>query len=148
MDCSPPGYSFHGILQARILECVSMPPSRGSSQPRDQTSISHISGKGFTIRATREAPTDGRPRIQIQGYGNGSQGHPATGQQIRQWGFWQLLPTSREGDQSEGSCLGAASTPTSAQPSDSELQMHFVSSLELSRDEHWPPQSKPSGPMP
>ena len=37
MDCSPPGPSFHGILQDRILEWVAMPFSRGSSQPRDWT---------------------------------------------------------------------------------------------------------------
>ena len=35
MDCSPPGSSVHGISQARILEWVAMPSSRGSSQPRD-----------------------------------------------------------------------------------------------------------------
>ena len=35
MDCSPPGSSVHGILQARMLEWVAMPSSRGSSQPRD-----------------------------------------------------------------------------------------------------------------
>ena len=35
MDCSPPGPSVHGILQARILQWVAMPTSRGSSQPRD-----------------------------------------------------------------------------------------------------------------
>ena len=39
-DCSPPGSSVHGILQARILEWVAMPSSRGSSQPRDQTHVS------------------------------------------------------------------------------------------------------------
>ena len=43
MDCSPPGPSVHGILQARILEWVAMPSSRGSSQPRDQTRASYIS---------------------------------------------------------------------------------------------------------
>ena len=43
MDCSPPGSSVHGILQARILEWVTMPSSRGSSQPRDQTCVSCIS---------------------------------------------------------------------------------------------------------
>ena len=42
MDCSPPGYSVHRILQARILEWVSMPSSRGSSKPRDQTCISYV----------------------------------------------------------------------------------------------------------
>ena len=39
MDCSPPGSSVHGILQARILEWVAMPSSRGSSWPRDWTCI-------------------------------------------------------------------------------------------------------------
>ena len=34
MDCSRPGSSVHGLLQARILEWVAMPSSRGSSQPR------------------------------------------------------------------------------------------------------------------
>ena len=36
MDCSPPGSSIHGILQARILDWVAIPFSRGSSQPREQ----------------------------------------------------------------------------------------------------------------
>ena len=42
MDCSPPGSSVHGILQARILEWVAIPFSRRSSQPRDQTRVSCI----------------------------------------------------------------------------------------------------------
>ena len=46
MDCSPPGSSVHGILQARILEWVAIPFSRGSSQPRDWTQVSRIAG-GF-----------------------------------------------------------------------------------------------------
>ena len=37
MDCSPPGSSAHGILQARVLEWVAIPFSRGSSQPRDRS---------------------------------------------------------------------------------------------------------------
>ena len=37
LGCSPPGSTVHGILQARILEWVAIPFSRGSSQPRDQT---------------------------------------------------------------------------------------------------------------
>ena len=40
MDCSPPGSSVHGMLQARVLEWVAMSFSRGSSQPRDQTCVS------------------------------------------------------------------------------------------------------------
>ena len=42
-DYSPPGFSVHGILQARLLERVAMPSSRGSSQPRDQTGLSYVS---------------------------------------------------------------------------------------------------------
>ena len=42
MDCSPPDSSVHGILQARILEWVAISFSRGSSQPRDQTQVTHI----------------------------------------------------------------------------------------------------------
>ena len=48
MICSPPGSSIHQIFQARILEWVAMPSSRGSSQPGDQTPVSHIAG-GFFI---------------------------------------------------------------------------------------------------
>ena len=55
MDCSPPGSSVHGILQARILEWVAMPSSRGSSQPRDLTGVSCIAGRFFASRVTREA---------------------------------------------------------------------------------------------
>ena len=43
MDYSPPGSSVHGILQARILEWLAMPSSRGSSRPRDRTHVSCIS---------------------------------------------------------------------------------------------------------
>ena len=55
MGCSLPGSSVHGIFQARILEWVTVPFSRGSSQPRDQTQVSHIAGRFFTMWATREA---------------------------------------------------------------------------------------------
>ena len=43
------GSSVHGILQARILEWVALPSSRGSSQDRDGTQVSHVVGKFFTI---------------------------------------------------------------------------------------------------
>ena len=54
VDCSLPGSSIHGILQARILEWVAISFSRGSSQPRNQTQVSHIAGRHFTLQATRE----------------------------------------------------------------------------------------------
>ena len=54
MAFSLPGSSLHGILQARILEWVVIPFSRGSSRPRDQTWVSWITGRFFTVWATRE----------------------------------------------------------------------------------------------
>ena len=56
MVCSPPGFSVHGILQARILEWVAIPFFRGLSWPRDWILVSCIAGRFFTIWATREAP--------------------------------------------------------------------------------------------
>ena len=87
MDCNPPGFSVHGILQAGILESVAMPSSRGSclprdslpseppgkpknsrvgglsllqgsSRPRNRTENSCIAGGFFTKWATREAPSN------------------------------------------------------------------------------------------
>ena len=52
IDCHPPGSSVHGMLQARILEWVAIPFSRGSSWPRDQNSVSCTVGRFFTIWAT------------------------------------------------------------------------------------------------
>ena len=51
----PHGLIVHGILQARILEWVAVPFSRGSSQPRDRTQVSHTAGRFFTSWAAREA---------------------------------------------------------------------------------------------
>ena len=48
-------YAVHGILQARILEWVAFPSSRGFSQPRDQIQVSWIADRFFTSWATREA---------------------------------------------------------------------------------------------
>ena len=58
--CDPTDYTCQaplsmGILQARILEWVAMPSSRGSSQPRDWTQVSCIAGRFFTVWAIREA---------------------------------------------------------------------------------------------
>ena len=54
MYCSLPGSSVHGIFQARILECVAISFSRGSSPHRDQTQVSPIAGRLFTVWTTRE----------------------------------------------------------------------------------------------
>ena len=54
MNCCLPGSSVHGIFQARILEWVAVPFFRGSSLPRDQTPVFHISGDFSIFWATRE----------------------------------------------------------------------------------------------
>ena len=54
-DCSLPGSSLQRILQARMLERVAIPFSRGSSLPGDWTWVSHIVGRFFTIWAPRKA---------------------------------------------------------------------------------------------
>ena len=52
---NPMDYTVHGILQARILEWVAFPFSRGSSRPRNRTHVSRIAGGFLTSWATREA---------------------------------------------------------------------------------------------
>ena len=66
MDCSLPGSSVHGILQARILEWVSISFSRGSSQPRNWTWVSCIAGRFFTDWAMRKAPSKGLKGCKIR----------------------------------------------------------------------------------
>ena len=54
MDCGLSGSSVHGVLQARIMEWIAIPFSRGFSWPRDQTRLSCMAGRFFTIWATRD----------------------------------------------------------------------------------------------
>ena len=62
-DCSPPGSSLHGILQAGVLEWVATSFSWGSSRPRDWTQVSHIAGRHLTIWATWETTWEGWNRF-------------------------------------------------------------------------------------
>ena len=59
MDCSLLDSSIHGIFQARVWEWVAISFSRGSSRPKDQTWVSRIVGRRFTLWATREVPEAG-----------------------------------------------------------------------------------------
>ena len=72
MDCSLPGFSVHGILQARILEWVAIPISRGSFQPWNRSWVSHIAGRFFSVWATREAQKYACLVAGRQKLGNGS----------------------------------------------------------------------------
>ena len=56
MDYSSPGSSVHGISQAKILECIAISLSRGSSPPRDQTHVLCIGRQILYHSATRKAP--------------------------------------------------------------------------------------------
>ena len=56
VNYSPPGSTVHGILQARVLEWVAIPFSRGSSQPRNWTQVSSIAGRFFTYLVSFSIP--------------------------------------------------------------------------------------------
>ena len=81
MNHSPPSSSVHGILQARILEWVAIPFSRGSSRPRGQTQVSHIAGiflyplsHHSTQQDIRTRPARCRPSIKWLFVGSGVMG--------------------------------------------------------------------------
>ena len=63
--CDPIDYTVHGILQARILECVAFPFSRGSSWPRGQTQVSWVAGGFVTSWTTREVHKRIKPPFKI-----------------------------------------------------------------------------------
>ena len=74
VDCSPPGSSVHGILQARILQWVAISFSRGSSRPRDRTWVSRIAGRCFNLWTTREAQCFFEPLFWVGGGGGKNTG--------------------------------------------------------------------------
>ena len=70
MDCSPPGSSVHGILQARILEWAAIPFSRRSSPPRDQTPVSCIGRRILYLLSLQESMCQQRcKRVGVVGGG-------------------------------------------------------------------------------
>ena len=107
VDCSSPSSSIHGILQARILKWVAISFSRGSSQPRDQTQVSHIAGRRFNLCTTREAFKCKNPSTNIKDFKGGKEarlkeerGGGRGGGARKGWPYRRLLPptdTSREG---------------------------------------------------
>ena len=87
MDCSPPGSSVHGILQAKILEWVAIPFSRGSSQSRYRTCVS------YTIADSFMSEPPGKPRVPRTSGGFWQQGSRAAESGSSQQGSPQ--PTRR-----------------------------------------------------
>ena len=99
VDCSLPGFSVHGILQARILEWVNFSFSRGSSQPTDQTWASHIGGRRSRQAQERSAYPEWisslhRDRIQVSCIAGG--GFFTTGHKLNQMTRMGFIPTHTE----------------------------------------------------
>ena len=83
MDCTPPGSCVHGILQARRLEWVAMPSSRGSSRPRDRTHVSCIAGGFFTTAPPWQVP----PNQELSG-NRKTEGHTDVGSNSTRGVHW------------------------------------------------------------
>ena len=66
MDYSPPDFSVHGILQARVLEWIATPFSRGSSRPRDRSLVSCTAGRFFAVWATGKSSSTQCPSLVSQ----------------------------------------------------------------------------------
>ena len=67
MDCNPPGSSAYRIFQAKILEWVAMPSSKGASWNRDQTHISYVSCIGWWVFFLSLAPP-GKPKDSVESF--------------------------------------------------------------------------------
>ena len=97
MDCSPPGSSVHGILQARILEGVALPSSLGSSQPRDQTllhlllNLLHWQAGSLPLAPPGKPP----PGTNWQQFPNCGTVRPSSRQEERLWKKKRILSRRR-----------------------------------------------------
>ena len=99
MDCSPPGSSIHGILQARILGWVAISSSRGSSPPRDWTQVSRIVGRCFTLWATREAKVKVKSLSRVWLFATRwTAAHQALSMGFSRQEYWNGLPFPSPGD--------------------------------------------------
>ena len=98
-----PDSSVYGILQTRMLECIVIAFSRGSSWPRDLTWVSHIAGRFFTIWATRKALV--RNQLQTFSWRNKSKEEGIMGQANE--GRWRLVDSLSWGWKKKIGRLGA-----------------------------------------
>ena len=100
--CNPMDYTVHTILQARILEWVAIPFSRGSSQPRNRTQFSYIVGRFFTNWATRDCSF--KPVLksihsrQREGLNPGCAHRAASSRWPQGWAFWGWASFTLPGD--------------------------------------------------
>ena len=103
--CDPTDYIVHGILQARILEWVAFPFSRGSSQPRDGTQVSLNADGFFTGWAIREAqeywsgyPIPSPADLPDPGIEPGFPALQADSLPTEQWGMLKVLYSTKRTD--------------------------------------------------
>ena len=87
-------YTVHEVLQARILEWVAFPFSRGSSQPRDWTQVSHIAGRFFTSWATREVLILEPSKLWFREVKKQIRGYCATKSAVNIWIHFQRLSSA------------------------------------------------------
>ena len=113
MECSPPGSSVHGILQARMLEWVAVPSSRWSSQPRDWTRISYVSriaGGFFTTEPLWKPRVGGRNSQHrdsgTHATGSGSSQHVSSGTEASNLAMipWSISKLRYGGNGSPSGC--------------------------------------------
>ena len=92
MDCSPPGFSVHGDSPGKNTGMDCHASSRRSSQPRDQTQVSRITSRFFTVWATREAHVYPRQHIKKQRhyFANKSPSSQSYGFSSSYVGMWEL----------------------------------------------------------
>ena len=95
MDCSPPGSSVHGILQARILEWVAIPFSRGSSPPKGGAWVSCFVGRFFSCSILSSQPC----RVS------------KTGSSSSRWGNWRFKRLAKGQMPLSEAALGSLTTP-------------------------------------
>ena len=110
MDCSPPGPSVHGILQARILEWVAISSSRGSSRPGGQTHVSCVSCIGRWVHYHSTPP--GKPlrpgslkypKVAYTGWMFTSLSHEGHLRVVSGWGNWTVTKLAHHPQQAH--CL-------------------------------------------
>ena len=107
----PPDSSVHASLQARILDYVAMPSSRGSSQSRDETQVSRLTGRFFTANTTGEAPRELTGEAHLRGAKDSLDSHQEVISQERNQGTPRVHSLSSRSALSATNWLSSTRSP-------------------------------------